>query len=54
MMKKKKAYIELNSKLPHDNPTLMWKRPTQKELENAKEFHYKVYECEVIIGERLI
>jgi len=54
---KKTAYLELykgkGQKTLKSEPTLMWKKPSKRELANSQEFGYKLYEVEIKIGKEV-
>jgi len=54
-MKKIKAYIEIDNRKAKykSEPTLWYKKPSKIEVENAREFFYEIYECEIIIGKKI-
>jgi hypothetical protein len=47
-MKKIKAWIEIATDVRiYSTPTLWHKKPLKREIENAKEFGYEIYKCEL-------
>jgi predicted peroxiredoxin len=50
-----KAYIEIFTKKSKwkTTPTISWEKPLKGEIKNAKEFGYKIYECEIKIKKEI-
>ena len=48
-----KCYVEIYSKGKDNYPSVMLKKPLKREIKNAKEFNYKIYPAEIILGKEL-